>query len=71
IDLARIQQPLLILMGESDRFVPNAAREIDRLRSIFAAQPTSRIDVIPGAGHIFLPSLAIRIAASKIAEFLA
>jgi len=71
IDLARIQQPLLILMGDSDRFVPNAAREIERLRFIFAAHPAARVDVIPGAGHIFLPSLAIRLAVGKIAEFLA
>ncbi len=70
IDLARIQQPLLILMGDSDRFVPDAAREIERLRFIFAAHPAARVDVIPGAGHIFLPSLAIRLAAAKIAEFL-
>lgn len=71
IDLARIQQPLLILMGDSDRFVPDAAREIERLRFIFAARPAARVDVIPGAGHIFLPSLSIRLAVGKLAEFLA
>ena len=71
IDLARIQAPLLILMGDSDRFVPDARREIARLRQLFAQQPAARVDVIPGAGHIFLPSPAIRLAAAKIEEFLA
>jgi pimeloyl-ACP methyl ester carboxylesterase len=70
IDLTRIQQPLLILMGDSDRFVPDAATEITKLRRMLAAHADARVDVIPGAGHIFLPSLAIRVAATKIAEFL-
>lgn len=70
IDLARIQQPLLILMGDSDRFVPDAAAEIAKLRQMFASHSDTRVDVIPGAGHIFLPSLAIRVAATKIVEFL-
>ena len=70
IDLARIQQPLLILMGDSDRFVPNAAREIAKLRQLFAQQSTARVDSVPGAGHIFLPSMAIKYAAAKLEEFL-
>lgn len=70
-DLVRIRSPLLILMGDSDRFVPNARREIARLRNLFAQQPTARIDVIPGAGHIFLPSAAIQLAINKIEAFLA
>jgi pimeloyl-ACP methyl ester carboxylesterase len=70
IDLARIQQPLLILMGDSDRFVPDATAEIAKLRRMFAGRADTRVDVIPGAGHIFLPSLAIRLAAAKIEEFL-
>ncbi len=69
VDLARIQQPLLILMGDSDRFVPNAANEIAKLRRMFASRADARVDVVPGAGHIFLPSLAIRVAAARIAEF--
>ena len=71
VDLARIQTPLLILMGDSDRFVPNARREIARLRQVFAQRPAARVDVIPGAGHIFLPSHSIQLAVARIEEFLA
>jgi pimeloyl-ACP methyl ester carboxylesterase len=71
IDLARIQTPLLILMGDSDRFVPDAQREIAKLRHLFAKQPAARVDAIPGAGHIFLPSIPIQLAVAKIEEFLA
>ena len=70
LDLARLQGPLLILMGDSDRFVPNAAREIAKLRQLFVNQPTARVESVPGAGHIFLPSMAIKYAAGKIEEFL-
>lgn len=70
IDLARIQTPLLILMGDSDRFVPNARREIAKLRQLFANQPSAHVDVVPGAGHIFLPSMPIKFAVAKIDEFL-
>jgi pimeloyl-ACP methyl ester carboxylesterase len=69
-DLVRVQAPLLILMGDSDRFVPNAPREIAKLRTMFAQRPTARVDVIPGAGHIFLPSAAIALAVQKIEDFL-
>ncbi len=71
VDLARIQSPLLILMGDHDRFVPNAPREIAKLRQLFAPQPTAHIEVVPDAGHIFLPSAAIRLASTRIDEFLA
>jgi len=68
-DLTRIQQPLLILMGEQDRFVPNAGREIKKLRQMFANH-WARIDTIPDAGHILLPSAAIASAIAKIEAFL-
>ncbi len=69
-DLVRIRAPLLILMGDSDRFVPNVQKEISKLRVMFAPQPAARIDVIPNAGHIFMPSAAIALAVAKIEEFL-
>ena len=69
-DLVRIQTPLLILMGARDRFVPDAQKEIAKLRAMFAPQPTAKVDVIPNAGHIFLPSAAIALAVAKIEEFL-
>jgi len=68
-DLARIHNPLLILMGEKDRSVSNAAREIEKLRRLFAGHP-ARIVTIPDAGHVFLPSAAVAFAAKQIEEFL-
>ena len=68
-DLAKIQSPLLILMGERDGFVPDAAQEVKKLRQMFANRP-ARVDTIPNAGHIFLPSKAIALASEKIEEFL-
>jgi hypothetical protein len=38
---------------------------------LFAKQPAARVDAIPGAGHIFLPSIPIQLAVAKIEEFLA
>ncbi len=68
-DLAKIQSPLLILMGEKDRFVPNAQREIEKLRRLFAGRPAQVIS-IPNAGHVLLPSVAIAFAVSQIEAFL-
>ena len=68
-DLGKIQVPSLILMGEKDRSVPNAAREIEKLRRLFADRPAQVIS-IPNAGHVLLPSAAIAFAADKIEEFL-
>lgn len=68
-DLRCIQTPLLVLMGEKDRFVPHAAREIEKLRLLFAHHP-AQIEPIANAGHIFLPSAAIDAATAKIEAFL-
>ena len=68
-DLIKIQSPLLILMGEKDRFVPNVEREIAKLRHIFARHPAKVIS-IPNAGHVLLPSAAIAFAVDKIEGFL-
>ena len=68
-DLVQIQQPLLILMGEQDRFVPNAQQEVEKLRALFSNRD-AQVDTIPNAGHIFLPSDAIALASDKIVHFL-
>ena len=68
-DLVKIIQPLLILMGDRDRFVPNIGRELEKLRVIFVNHP-AHIETIPNAGHIFLPSTAIMLASEKIDAFL-
>lgn len=64
-----IEQPTLVLLGEKDRFVPRRRRQLARLHSIFTA-PSDRVVVIPGAGHVFLPSAAIERAADEIDRFL-
>jgi pimeloyl-ACP methyl ester carboxylesterase len=69
LDLAKIRKPTLILMGEQDRFVPNAKREVEKLRTLFAVRP-ARVETIPNAGHIFLPTAAIALASEKISAFL-
>jgi pimeloyl-ACP methyl ester carboxylesterase len=69
-DLVKIRSPLLILMGEKDRSVPNAAREIEKLRRLFANHP-AQVIAIPNAGHVLLSSSAIAFAIGKMEEFLA
>ena len=69
LDLAKIQQSLLVLMGEQDRFVPNAKREVEKLRALFRDHP-ARVETIPNAGHILLPTAAIALAVEKINAFL-
>ncbi|HRQ40517.1 MAG TPA: alpha/beta hydrolase [Chloroflexota bacterium] len=68
-DLRKIHVPVMILMGEKDRFVPDAAAECQKLRSLFAHHP-AQIETIANAGHIFLPSTAVATATTKIEAFL-
>jgi pimeloyl-ACP methyl ester carboxylesterase len=70
-DIARVDVPLLVLMGAADRFVPNAQREVRRLRDLLAGRPRARVEVIPNAGHVFLPSAAIATSADRIEAWLA
>lgn len=68
--LACIEAPLLILMGQNDRFVPHAGREIAALRALFAGHAAAHVHAVPNAGHIFLPSAAIDEACDRIEAFL-
>lgn len=68
-DLARIEQPTLVLMGRKDRFVPDAAEEIAKLEALFADRP-ARVVALGGAGHVLLPSGAVDAAAGRMQEFL-
>lgn len=65
--LRSIDGPLLVLLGESDRFVPPG----DGQRVRGAVPPAGRVVGIPGAGHVLLPSAAIARAAEEIDAFLA
>jgi len=69
-DIAGVGQPLLVLMGERDRFVPNARREIDELRQVVTGRD-ARVLGVPTAGHVLFPTLAIDFAVLQIEEFLA
>lgn len=68
-DLARVRSSLLVLMGEKDRFVPNVADEVERLERLFGGRD-ARIRLIPGAGHVVLPSKAIQFVIREIETFL-
>jgi pimeloyl-ACP methyl ester carboxylesterase len=68
-DIAHVPQPMLVLMGEKDRFVPNASGEIEALKKLLAGRDADVI-AVPGAGHVLLPTPAIDFAVSRIAEFL-
>jgi hypothetical protein len=57
-------------MGERDRFVPNARREIDELRQVVTGRD-ARVLGVPTAGHVLFPTLAIDFAVLQIEEFLA
>jgi poly(3-hydroxyoctanoate) depolymerase len=46
--LHRLPQPTLVLAGDDDPIVPLVARILHRLI------PDCRLDVLPGAGHLFL-----------------
>lgn len=64
-----ISQPLLVLMGEDDRFVPDPQVEITTLRRLLADR-SARVVPIPNAGHVFLDSRAIDRALDNITPFL-
>lgn len=66
--LASVRQPTRVLMGAKDRFVPDAGREIARLREIFG---DDRVVVVPGAGHVMLPSAAVDRVVAEIEAFTA
>lgn len=68
-DIASVTAPLLLLMGEQDRFVPNAQREIEELKRL-AARSNAHVVTVPNAGHVLLSAAAIDFAVLQIKEFL-
>ena len=67
VELGRVRQPTLVLMGADDRFVPDARAEIAKLRGIFG---DDAVVAIPHAGHVLLPTPAIEQAVKEIEAFL-
>lgn len=68
-DIAAVQLPMLVLMGEQDRFVPDLGREVEKLRALLAGRPAA-LHTVAQAGHVFIPSQAVASAARLISEFL-
>lgn len=68
-DISGVTQPMLVLMGEQDRFVPNAGREIEDLKKLLSGRD-AQVITVPQAGHVLLPTAAIDFAVVRIAEFL-
>lgn len=60
------ERPLLVLLGEQDRFAP--AGDAARVRA--AVEPGGRVVTLPDAGHVLLPRQAIERAAGEIDAFL-
>lgn len=69
-DIAGVAQPLLMLMGERDRFVPNARLEIEELRQLVTGRD-ARVVGVPASGHVVFPTVAIEFVVSQIEAFLA
>ncbi len=69
-DLSEISQPLLILMGKEDRFVPDAEEEIKKLSTIFRMKSDASVEAVAEAGHVFLPGHAIELVVKRIDDFL-
>lgn len=67
--LAGVDQPVAVLVGNADRFVPRRRREFARLESIFSRRG-DRFETIDGAGHVLLPSAAVETATLRIEEHL-
>jgi pimeloyl-ACP methyl ester carboxylesterase len=65
--LRRIDRPLLVVLGECDRF----PRSGDAARVREAVEPRGRVVSVPDAGHVLLPSQVIEFAAREIGGFLA
>lgn len=64
--LSGIDRPLLVLLGNRDRFPPRGDQE--RVRA--AVRQGARVVGIPDAGHVLLPSAAVVQAADEIERFL-
>lgn len=63
--LHTLPQPTLVLCGDDDPIIPVANGRI-----LAALIPTARLDVLPGAGHLFVTEEATLVAA-LVADFLA
>ena len=59
-DLARLHTPLTLIVGANDRAVPPA--DARRVRSLIPATTPSRLDLLPGAGHLVHEELPAEVA---------
>lgn len=68
-DLHAVDVPLLVLLGDRDRFVPDARAQLAELRRLLADRPATVVPVA-GGGHVLLPSPVVGEALGEIRRFL-
>lgn len=68
-ELRALSKPVLVIMGEADRFIPDRPLQFSELRAIFERHQ-DRMVTLPQAGHVLLPTKAIVSAVREIEEFL-
>jgi pimeloyl-ACP methyl ester carboxylesterase len=68
-NLRGLSKPTLVIMGESDRFIPNRSLQIDSLRTIFE-RSHGHVVTVPHAGHVLLPTKAVEAATQHIEKFV-
>jgi pimeloyl-ACP methyl ester carboxylesterase len=68
IDLKKLTQPTLVLLGAKDRFVPDVDDEAAALITALS-NSESEVRLIPEAGHVLLTSGAVREAVQLIETF--
>lgn len=66
--LRAIPQPVRVVMGRRDRFVPDAGAAISTMRSMFGSGAVVEVE---GAGHVMLADSAVARTVAAIAEFTA
>jgi pimeloyl-ACP methyl ester carboxylesterase len=68
-DIRAVDAPLLVLLGDRDRFVPDAAAQLAELRALLDGRD-ARVVPVRGGGHVLLPSAAVGAALAEIRAFL-
>lgn len=67
-DFRKLGQPVLVILGAQDRFVVDVGKEMAALWAALP-NPDKEIEVIPHAGHVMLPSKAVRATVQLIHRY--
>lgn len=68
-EIKKLTQPVLVILGTDDRFVVSVGQEVAAL-SAALQNPDAEVRLIPGAGHVLLPSRAVSEAVRLIEHYL-